>query len=90
MARMRWHFPKTDGGMDYVQDPSSTHFNEAPIPNLVREVIQNSLDAKYEGVDEPVTVTFTETYIKSIEYAEFALYTVGATECAPVRCLLRR
>ena len=64
MARMRWNFPNTNGGMDYVQDPSSAHFNEAPLRNLVREVIQNSLDAKYDGIDEPVTVGFTEIYIK--------------------------
>ena len=64
MARMRWNFPKTNGGMDYVQDPSSSHFNEAPISNLVREVIQNSLDARYDGLAEPVRVAFTEIYIK--------------------------
>ena len=64
MARMNWNFPKTNGGMDYVQDPSSAHFNEAPIPNLVREVIQNSLDARYDGLAEPVRVAFTEIYIK--------------------------
>ena len=72
MDRMRWNFPKTNGGMDYVQDPSSAHFNEAPIANLVREVIQNSLDAKYDGIDEPVTVTFTEIYIKK--------HTIGGAE----------
>ena len=64
MVRMRWNFPKTNGGMDYVQDPSSSHFNEAPISYLVREVIQNSLDARYDGIEEPVRVAFTETYIK--------------------------
>ena len=46
-----------------MQDSSSSHFNEAPIPNLVREVIQNSLDAKYDGLEEPVRVAFTEIYI---------------------------
>ncbi|MCY4578424.1 MAG: hypothetical protein OXD31_05190 [Chloroflexi bacterium] len=50
--------------MDYVQDPSSSHFNEAPIPNLVREVIQNSLDARYDGLSEPVRVTFSEFSVK--------------------------
>ena len=64
MATMHWNFPKTNGGMDYVQDPSSSHFNEAPIPNLVREVIQNSLDARYDGLAEPVRVEFTEIFIK--------------------------
>ena len=64
MAKMSWDFPKTNGGMDYVQDPSSSHFNEAPIRNLVREVIQNSLDARYDGLAEPVRVAFTEIRIK--------------------------
>ena len=64
MAKMRWNFPKTNGGMDYVQDPASAHFNEAPIPNLVREVIQNSLDARYDGLSEPVKVAFTEVHIR--------------------------
>ena len=50
--------------MDYVQDPSSAHFNEAPIRNLVREVIQNSLDARYDGLAEPVSVAFTELHIE--------------------------
>ena len=64
MPRMRWNFPNTNGGMNYVQDPSSSHFNEAPIPNLVREVIQNSLDARYDGLAEPVRVEFAEIHIK--------------------------
>lgn len=63
MAQMRWHFPSTNGGMEYVQDPSSAHFIEAPVANLVREVIQNSLDARYDGLNEPVRVKFAEIYI---------------------------
>jgi hypothetical protein len=63
MAKMRWNFPSTNGGMEYVQDPSSAHFIEAPVSNLVREVIQNSLDARYDGLDKPVRVEFAEIYI---------------------------
>ena len=63
MAKMRWNFPSTNGGMEYVQDPSSAHFIEAPVANLVREVIQNSLDARYDGLHEPVRVKFAEIYI---------------------------
>ena len=52
------------GGIDYVNDPSSTHFSDAPIAKLVRELIQNSLDAKHDGFDQPVTVTFSENSVK--------------------------
>ena len=59
-----WRFPPRNGGIDYVNDPSSTHFSDAPIAKLVRELIQNSLDAKHDGFDDPVTVTFSETTVK--------------------------
>ena len=59
-----WRFPSRNGGIDYVNDSSSTHFSDAPIAKLVRELIQNSLDAKHDGFDDPVTVTFSETTVK--------------------------
>ena len=52
-----------NGGIDYVSDPSSAHFSNAPIPKLVRELIQNSLDAKEDGLPGPVAVTFSETRV---------------------------
>ena len=64
LVRPGWRFPPRNGGIDYVNDPSSTHFSDAPIPKLVRELIQNSLDAKHDGFDKPVTVTFAETSVK--------------------------
>lgn len=64
MASPTWRFPLRNGGIDYVNDPSSTHFSDAPIAKLVRELIQNSLDAKHDGFDEPVAVTFSETSIR--------------------------
>ena len=64
LASPTWRFPLRSGGIDYVNDPSSTHFSDAPIAKLVRELIQNSLDAKHDGFDEPVTVTFSETSVK--------------------------
>ena len=64
LARPTWRFPPRSGGIDYVNDPSSRHFSDAPIAKLVRELIQNSLDAKHDGFDEPVTVTFSETGVK--------------------------
>ncbi len=58
-----WQFPPRNGGIDFVQDPSSAHFSDAPMPKLVREVIQNSLDARENGIYEPVVVKFRSTQI---------------------------
>lgn len=60
----QWNFPPTNGGVDYVNDPSSAYFSDSPIPKLVREVIQNSLDAKDDRFDEPVAVRFSEMEIE--------------------------
>ena len=62
-----WRFPPRNGGIDFVTDPSSAHFSDAPITKLVRELIQNSLDAKDPGFRTPVTVEFTETNISRDE-----------------------
>lgn len=60
-----WNFPARNGGIDFVSDPSSAHFSDAPIPKLVREVIQNSLDAKHDGYTDPVVIDFIETHVRS-------------------------
>ena len=57
-----WQFPESNGGIDVVRDPSSTHFSGSPLSNAVREVIQNSLDARQDGLDM-VTVTFAEVLV---------------------------
>ena len=59
-----WTFPARNGGIDFVSDPSSAHFSDAPIPKLVREVIQNSLDAKHDGYTDPVVVDFLENHVR--------------------------
>lgn len=56
-----WQFPPSNSGSDVVQDSSSPYFSDDPLPKLVREVIQNSLDAKKRL---PVEVRFTETWIE--------------------------
>ena len=58
-----WQFPPRNGGIDYVQNPSSAHFRDNPIPKLVRETLQNSLDAKELGLGRPVVVRFEDTEI---------------------------
>lgn len=60
----KWQFPPRNGGMDFVRDPSSTHFSDDPIPKLVREIIQNSLDARESGISDPVVVKFADTEVK--------------------------
>lgn len=64
MSRPSWIFPSRNGGIDFVGDPSSAHFSDAPVSKLVRETIQNSLDAKHPGFSDPVTVQFTETEVR--------------------------
>lgn len=58
-----WNFPLLNGGSDVVRDPASEFFADNPIAKLARETIQNSLDAKKDGLGIPVTVTFTESMV---------------------------
>ena len=46
--------------MDVIQDSSSTHFRDDPIPKFVRAILQNSLDANERDLDSPVEVEITE------------------------------
>ena len=64
LSKPAWHFPPRLGGIDYVTDRSNAYFSDAPVPKLVRELIQNSLDAKHRGFDRPVTVRFSETLVE--------------------------
>ena len=77
-----WQFAPNDGGIDVVRDASSAHFSGSPLANAVREVIQNSLDARQDGLDT-VEVAFTE-----IEVPQEAM---GAAGLKPhlEQCLLR-
>ncbi len=62
-SKPTWNFPPLSGGVDVVQNSASEFFTDNPISKLVRETIQNSLDAKLEGLTKPVKVTFTESVI---------------------------
>ena len=74
-SKHQWNFPPRNGGMDYVHDPSAAFFNDNPIPKLVREVIQNSLDARELGIAEPVRVTFSDARIERSLLGATQLYT---------------
>ena len=64
MANPTWNFPPRGGGIEFVNDSARAHFSDDPIPKLVRELIQNSLDAKQDGLASPVHVAFCETSVK--------------------------
>ena len=59
-----WQFPPRNGGIEYIQDPSSDYFSDDPLPKLAREAIQNSLDAKLPELNRPVQVVFAEIFLK--------------------------
>ncbi len=44
-------------------DAAAAHFRADPMAHLIREMIQNAMDAKMDGLGEPVRVSFTETQI---------------------------
>ena len=62
-SKPTWQFPPRNGGIEYIQDLSSAFFSDNPVPKLVREILQNSLDAKEPSLTSPVEVTFTETSV---------------------------
>ena len=62
--RATWQFPPNQDGTEYgFGDAASAHFRADPMAHLVREVIQNAMDAKMDGLGEPVHVAFAETEI---------------------------
>ena len=63
-----WHFPPRNGGVEYVQDPSSQYFGDAPVAKMVREAIQNSLDARDVGLSGPVEVEFRSVSLSKQDF----------------------
>ena len=56
-----WQFPPNQEGAEYgFGDAASAHFRADPMALLVRETIQNAMDAKLDGLAEPVHVAFNE------------------------------
>lgn len=61
-----WQFPLNQEGAEYgFGDAASAHFRADPMGHLVREMIQNAMDAKVDGLAEPVHITFSETEIST-------------------------
>ena len=59
-----WQFPPNQEGAEYgFGDAASAHFRADPMAHLVREMIQNAMDAKLDGLAGPVHVAFSEAEI---------------------------
>ena len=59
-----WQFPSNQDGAEYgFGDAAAAHFRANPMAHLVREMIQNSMDAKVDGLYEPVRVVFKKIEI---------------------------
>ena len=78
----QWLFAPRGGGIEYMQDPSSAYFRDAPIPKLVRELVQNSLDSRDMQAGGPVEVNFCEMEIpaEDIRASELAKHVAACCE----------
>ena len=65
----RWHFG-LESGREQLSDPMSDHFRDDLYTSLVRESIQNSLDAADDG-EEPVRVEFKYKSLNSWDFPNF-------------------
>lgn len=66
----RWHFACRNGGIDQgPNDAMGDTFKKLPYDALVREAIQNSLDAAIDD-SSPVVVTFKRSSFEPIKYPE--------------------
>ena len=67
-AEIKWHFPPTMGGVSQgFVDSAKEHFRAGILEHVVREVIQNSLDAKDARYnDRPVIVKMNKIEIGGV------------------------
>lgn len=66
--RVDWQFPSRNGGVAVYQDPSSQFFGDEPVAKLVREAIQNSLDASMSSLGVPVEVEFRAISLDATDF----------------------
>lgn len=68
----KWHFAKQQDVSrdDGPNNPATAHFDAFPYQSLIRESIQNSLDA-IDDKSKPVKVTFKFQRLKASTYKEF-------------------
>ena len=56
-----WQFPANGDGAEHgFVNAAAAHFRSDPIAHLVREAIQNAMDAKTDGLVQPVHVVFKQ------------------------------
>ena len=83
-SKMKWHFPPTGGGIAQGFNDSSQEFFKANVlEHVIREIIQNSLDAKSKRRhDNPVIVHIGTFDLKSdaINCKELALHVKKSLE----------
>jgi hypothetical protein len=64
-----WKFPDTGWGIETgIHDSGIETFKGNPLASLAREILQNSSDAKREGINEPVKVVFELFKISSRDF----------------------
>lgn len=66
----RWHFDNETGSEEGPNDSMAQHFKKSPYTALIRESIQNSLDAVLDR-SQPVNVTIETKALKVIDFPSF-------------------
>ena len=68
-----WQFSPLNGGQEYLTNSGGHNFRNDPIGKMVRESLQNSLDARLPDIGMPVIVDFTETAIDASHIGQESL-----------------
>lgn len=78
-----WQFPlNNDGSAQGFSDGAIDTFSGKRLSSLIREVIQNSLDAVDESKQEPVTVEFALNYVEKKSLEDLLELKAHLSECA--------
>ena len=68
----KWYFgPQAPGNEKGPNDPTTLRFKGTPIHSLIRESVQNSLDAVDNKIGYPVVVSFDYQEFNAFEYPKF-------------------
>ena len=70
--KIGWQFPLNNGGVGAgPNDGAIDHFTGNILSSVVREVIQNSLDAR-DGLNDPVKVAFRLDKVSNSDFSGFS------------------
>ena len=83
MVKISIKFPKNEGGYKqaYTNNDIEGFKGEELFDNLVRETIQNALDAPNPDSEEPVRIVFRMQFVKKKDYPVFAQYETCLKGC---------